>query len=136
MVDTPGILLPNVGSVEMGLNLALTGAVRDEVVGHETLALYLLDLILQSNEIKSLFKIYKSLDGIHVESPVELLDHIMSHRGHQNLRDESKSMFNYKIWYRNDSTPSDDNTDTHTIILKEEGWYDYLWSKTPSCNIL
>ena len=89
MVDTPGILLPNVGSVEMGLNLALTGAVRDEVVGHETLALYLLDLILQSNEIKSLVKIYKSLDGMNIESPVELLDLIMSHRGHQNLRDES-----------------------------------------------
>ena len=52
----------------------------------------------------------------------------------QNLRDESKSMFNYKIWYRNDSPPPNDNT--HTIVLKDEGWYDYLWSKTTSCNIL
>lgn len=52
----------------------------------------------------------------------------------QNLRNESKSMFNYKIWYRNDSPSPNDNT--HTIVLKEEGWYDYLWSKTPSCNIL
>ena len=91
MVDTPGILLPNVGSVEMGLNLALTGAVRDEVVGHETLALYLLDLMLQSNKIKSLVNIFSSLDGTteHIQSPVELLDRIMSHRGHQNLREIS-----------------------------------------------
>ena len=86
MVDTPGILLPNVGSVEMGLNLALTGAVRDEVVGHETLALYLLDLILQSNEIKSLVKIqkfgwyeYRESCWTGISCPIMII----------NLRDES-----------------------------------------------
>jgi ribosome biogenesis GTPase A len=92
MVDTPGILLPNIGSVEMGLNLALTGAVRDEVVGHETLALYLLDMMLQSNEIKSIRKLFKiDISSSKVRrSPVEVLDDIMIQRGHdQTLREES-----------------------------------------------
>ncbi|XP_029788707.1 mitochondrial ribosome-associated GTPase 1 isoform X3 [Suricata suricatta] len=42
LLDTPGVLAPRIGSVEMGLKLALCGTVLDHLVGEETLADYLL----------------------------------------------------------------------------------------------
>ena len=57
----------------MGLNLALTGAVRDEVVGQKLGSLSIgLDSSIERNQVSC--KIYKSLDGMNIESPVELLD--------------------------------------------------------------
>ncbi len=43
LLDTPGILWPKLDSEEVGLNLAFTGAIRDEVVDQETLAARLLE---------------------------------------------------------------------------------------------
>lgn len=43
LLDTPGILWPKLESGDVGLNLAFTGAVRDEVVDQETLAAMLLE---------------------------------------------------------------------------------------------
>eukprot|EP00041_Stephanoeca_diplocostata_P019039 m.403913 g.403913 ORF g.403913 m.403913 type:complete len:316 (-) comp21196_c1_seq1:1691-2638(-) len=42
MVDTPGVMLPKVPSVEVGLTLALVGTLRDDLVGHELIADFLL----------------------------------------------------------------------------------------------
>ncbi|XP_062959157.1 mitochondrial ribosome-associated GTPase 1 isoform X1 [Cynocephalus volans] len=42
LLDTPGVLAPQIGSVEMGLKLALCGTVLDHLVGEETMADYLL----------------------------------------------------------------------------------------------
>lgn len=42
LLDTPGVLAPQIESVETGLKLALCGTVLDHLVGEETLADYLL----------------------------------------------------------------------------------------------
>ncbi|XP_024539637.1 short integuments 2, mitochondrial isoform X1 [Selaginella moellendorffii] len=45
LLDTPGVLIPNIKSVETGLKLAITGAVKDSVIGEDRLARYLLALL-------------------------------------------------------------------------------------------
>ncbi|RLN54957.1 hypothetical protein BBJ28_00024485 [Nothophytophthora sp. Chile5] len=50
VVDTPGVMLPNIPSAETGMRLALTGAIKDEVVGTELIADYMLFML---NQIKS-----------------------------------------------------------------------------------
>ncbi|KAJ7520719.1 hypothetical protein O6H91_19G019400 [Diphasiastrum complanatum] len=45
LLDTPGVLVPNISNIETGLKLALTGAFKDSVVGEERLARYLLGLL-------------------------------------------------------------------------------------------
>ncbi|KAJ7297321.1 hypothetical protein O6H91_17G062800 [Diphasiastrum complanatum] len=45
LLDTPGVLVPNISNIETGLKLALTGAFKDSVVGQERLARYLLGLL-------------------------------------------------------------------------------------------
>ncbi|KFQ42183.1 Mitochondrial ribosome-associated GTPase 1, partial [Nestor notabilis] len=42
LVDTPGVLSPNLGDVETGMKLALCGAIRDHLVGEDIMADYLL----------------------------------------------------------------------------------------------
>lgn len=42
LLDTPGVLAPQIPSVETGLKLALCGTILDHLVGEETLADYLL----------------------------------------------------------------------------------------------
>ncbi|OQR87216.1 GTPase [Achlya hypogyna] len=42
VMDTPGVMLPNIPSPDVGLKLALTGAIKDEVVGTELIADYML----------------------------------------------------------------------------------------------
>ena len=50
VVDTPGVMLPNISSAETGMRLALTGAIKDDVVGTELIADYMLFLL---NQMKS-----------------------------------------------------------------------------------
>ena len=45
MLDTPGILWPKFEDPEVGLKLAYTGAVKDDVVDVETLAMHLIGLL-------------------------------------------------------------------------------------------
>ncbi|XP_010941515.1 short integuments 2, mitochondrial [Elaeis guineensis] len=45
VLDTPGVLMPSIPDIETGLKLALTGAVKDSVVGEERLAQYLLAVL-------------------------------------------------------------------------------------------
>ncbi|NXF06488.1 MTG1 GTPase, partial [Smithornis capensis] len=42
LVDTPGVLPPKLGNVEMGMKLALCGAIHDHLVGEDIMADYLL----------------------------------------------------------------------------------------------
>eukprot|EP00743_Colponemidia_sp_Colp-15_P010453 GILK01011510.1.p1 GENE.GILK01011510.1~~GILK01011510.1.p1 ORF type:complete len:317 (+),score=37.86 GILK01011510.1:33-953(+) len=60
VVDTPGVMVPDVVEAEVGLKLALTGAVKDSVVGEEVLAQYLLHIL---NARKAYT--YTSLFGLH-----------------------------------------------------------------------
>lgn len=47
LLDTPGILWPKFEDLNVGLNLAFTGAIKDEILDTETLALRLLELLLK-----------------------------------------------------------------------------------------
>ena len=52
VVDTPGVMLPLVESETVGLKLALVGALRDEQVGHELIADYLLFTLNRRGQFK------------------------------------------------------------------------------------
>ncbi|PWA45474.1 P-loop containing nucleoside triphosphate hydrolases superfamily protein [Artemisia annua] len=45
VLDTPGVLVPTISDIETGLKLALTGSVKDSVVGEERIAQYLLAVL-------------------------------------------------------------------------------------------
>lgn len=47
LLDTPGILWPKFEDQQVGLNLAYTGAIKDEILDTETLALRLLERLIQ-----------------------------------------------------------------------------------------
>ncbi|XP_071716980.1 short integuments 2, mitochondrial [Rutidosis leptorrhynchoides] len=45
VLDTPGVLVPTISDIETGLKLALSGSVKDSVVGEERIAQYLLAVL-------------------------------------------------------------------------------------------
>lgn len=45
VLDTPGVLVPSIPDIETGLKLALTGSLKDSVVGEERIAQYLLAVL-------------------------------------------------------------------------------------------
>jgi len=49
LIDTPGVLIPNIRDLEMGLKLTLTTAVKDDIVGIHEIAKFLLNTLNQSN---------------------------------------------------------------------------------------
>lgn len=67
MVDTPGVMLPLIETEETGLKLALVGTLRDEVVGHELVADYLLYTLNQHGkfEYTARFGLSEPSDDIH-----------------------------------------------------------------------
>lgn len=50
LLDTPGILWPKIANEESGLNLAFTGAIRDEILDIEEIAIKLVNKIKLINE--------------------------------------------------------------------------------------
>lgn len=78
LMDTPGVLWPRFEDETVGLNLAFTGAVKDEVIDIEELALRLVER-LQVNNGQRLMERYK-LDEI-MENPLDNLDNIAKKRG-------------------------------------------------------
>ena len=80
LLDTPGILIPKIESLEKGFHLTLTGAVQDEIVGEKDLAEFLLDA-LRSRDLEKLSCCY-GLSKTQLESgPAEMLGHIGCLRG-------------------------------------------------------
>lgn len=59
LMDTPGLLWPKFDDPETGLNLAFTGAVRDEIIDMETLAAHFIERIkpLYSNALTERYKL-------------------------------------------------------------------------------
>lgn len=78
LLDTPGVLWPKFEDEEVGLNLAFTGAIKDEIMDIETLALRLIERLqnLYPNELKNRYKL-ASLS----EDPLENMDNIGRKRG-------------------------------------------------------
>lgn len=62
LLDTPGILWPKFDDPQTGMNLAFTGAIRDEIIDIATLASNLLELLskLYPEQLKNRYK----LDGV------------------------------------------------------------------------
>lgn len=78
LLDTPGVLWPKFNDDETALNLAFTGAIRDEIMDIEELALKLVER-LQEHYTELLMTRYK-LDEVY-ENPLETLDAIAMKRG-------------------------------------------------------
>ncbi|KOA20559.1 ribosome biogenesis GTPase A [Clostridium homopropionicum DSM 5847] len=78
LLDTPGVLWPKFEDEEVGLNLAFTGAIKDEIMDIETLALRLIER-LQKYYPNQLMQRYK-LDSLSEDS-LENMDNISRKRG-------------------------------------------------------
>eukprot|EP00038_Savillea_parva_P001855 m.107912 g.107912 ORF g.107912 m.107912 type:complete len:204 (-) comp10638_c0_seq5:96-707(-) len=68
VIDTPGVMLPLIETEEVGLKLALIGTLRDEVVGHELIADFLLFTLNRHEEFEYVrrFGLDAPSDDIHV----------------------------------------------------------------------
>ena len=78
LMDTPGVLWPRFEDEAVGLNLAFTGAIKDEIMDIEELALRLVER-LQTNNAQRLMERYK-LSEI-MENPIDNMDNIGKKRG-------------------------------------------------------
>lgn len=58
LLDTPGVLWPKFESEEVGLNLAYTGSIKDEVIDKEEIAYHLIKY-LEKNYQRNLYEKYK-----------------------------------------------------------------------------
>ena len=77
LLDTPGVLWPKFEDQKVGMHLAITGAIRDEILKSSDLAYYLLDF-MKANYEKKLFERYNVSTGL---SNLEILKHIALMRG-------------------------------------------------------
>lgn len=78
LLDTPGILWPKFEDQEVGLKLALTGAIKDTILNLQDIAIYGLRFL--EKEYPQRLKERYQLDIIP-EDTVELFDHIGTFRG-------------------------------------------------------
>ena len=78
LMDTPGILWPKLESSETQLNLAFTGAIKDEIMDTEELAVHLIE-VLSANYPDKLIKRYK-LDSLS-DNAIDIIDNIAKKRG-------------------------------------------------------
>lgn len=78
LMDTPGVLWPKFQDEIVGLNLAFTGAIKDEIMDTEELALKLVERLQETNP-EELMTRYK-LTELH-ENPLDNLDAIARKRG-------------------------------------------------------
>lgn len=79
LLDTPGLLWNKFEDMQVGIHLALTGAVRDEVVDREALALELIR-ILQARYPQELEARYK-LSATEGREPLDVYEEICCKRG-------------------------------------------------------
>ena len=86
LLDTPGVLWPKFESQEVGLNLAFTGTIKEEIIDKEEVAFYLvknhLDKLLEKykldkNEIEALLK----SDESEAQSILQIIEMIGKTRG-------------------------------------------------------
>jgi ribosome biogenesis GTPase A len=78
LLDTPGILWPKFEDMEVGFKLAATGAIKEQVINVEEVAIYLLK-ILVAMKPEGLINRYKLTEL--AEDPVMLLEQIGVKRG-------------------------------------------------------
>ena len=79
LLDTPGILWPKFEDERGALNLAFTGAIKDEVLVLEEIALKLVDKMIQLNRLNAILEKYNIEQG---EKPLDILDNIAIKKGY------------------------------------------------------
>lgn len=70
ILDTPGVMMPNITNIEMGMKLALCSCFQDHLVGEDVIADYLL-FWLNKN------KNYSYLDGMGLDDPTDDITHVL-----------------------------------------------------------
>ncbi|GGE42009.1 ribosome biogenesis GTPase A [Pullulanibacillus camelliae] len=80
LLDTPGILWPKFEDQIVGLRLAATGAIKDEVIDYEEIATYILRYLVQ-NYPDALISRYGLSGDLHALELVGLYDEIGKKRG-------------------------------------------------------
>lgn len=78
LLDTPGILWPKIGDSAVALNLAFTGAIKDEIMDTETLAYKLLERLWAEHREKIIER-YR-VEGEY-DTVIGLMEHIARKRG-------------------------------------------------------
>lgn len=78
LFDTPGILWPKIDDEKVGLNLAFTGAIRDEIMDLDDIAYYFIKRMVEMypNNLKERY----GLEDIDKET-IEIMDDIARNRG-------------------------------------------------------
>lgn len=79
LLDTPGILWPKFEDQQVALNLAFTGAIKDEILDTETLALRLLEKLLEIDP--SLLEKRYGIDIEPEDTALQVMENIASKRG-------------------------------------------------------
>ena len=80
LLDTPGILWPKIKDRETGLRLAITGAIKDSIVGTSQLNIYLIGILKQKLPDK-LQQFYQLTRGDLALFPEDILQKIAENRG-------------------------------------------------------
>lgn len=79
LLDTPGVLWPKFDDVIIGYNLALTGAIRDDIVHKDDMILYFIDFL--KKEYKDNFVKRYDLNDKVLEDNIEILNYIARKSG-------------------------------------------------------
>jgi len=83
LLDTPGVLWPKFEDQKVGIHLAITGAIRDEILTSSDLGYYLLDF-LKANYEKNIIERYNLPSALPNS---EILKHIAVSRGISDKED-------------------------------------------------
>ncbi|WP_313346329.1 ribosome biogenesis GTPase YlqF [Sedimentibacter sp.] len=78
LLDTPGILWPKFDDDKLALNLAFTGAIKDEVIILEEISLKFVEKMIELNKVDAILEKYDIEQG---EKPLDILDNIAYKKG-------------------------------------------------------
>lgn len=79
LLDTPGILWPKFEDMNVGMKLAFTGAIKQEILDVHTLSLELLKLL--SSKMPSTIENRYKIENVSTKTPIALLTEIGKNRG-------------------------------------------------------
>lgn len=76
LLDTPGILWPKFENEEVGMNLAICGAIKDEILPVEEVAVTFIKKIKELNKTKVFIETYKLQPEEFAENNVEIIHNV------------------------------------------------------------
>ncbi len=78
LLDTPGILWPKFDDDKLALNLAFTGAIKDEVLNLEEISFNFVEKMMELNKLDAIIEKYGIEAG---DKPLDILDNIAYKKG-------------------------------------------------------